>query len=258
MRNDNPNNGGWRSPDPNQNQYQNGYPNPNPNQNQYPNGYPYTTTRLNQTSITERTSLAQKVMVFTCFSIVAAVAGVWVGNNALHLRYGGANFLIFIAFFGLSIATSVFRNVNGLNFILLYSFAFSSGLMISPLIYLMSATGQSSTIYEALFVTAGVTLALTFYAWFTQRDFTGFAPYLFAALIALILVGLLNIFLNSPMLHTVYLFAGVTIFSCWLVFDVQRMRKYRDTMGNAIIITIEIYLDILNLFLIILRILSRR
>ena len=108
---------------------------------------------------------------------------------------------------------------------------------------------------EALFITAGLTLALAAYAWTTKRDFSGLAPYLFIAVIALVLVGVLNIFLHSAFLYTMYLYAGVVIFSFYLMFDVQRVRKYNDTVGNAIALTISIYLDILNLFLFILQIL---
>ena len=94
------------------------------------------------------------------------------------------------------------------------------------------------------------------YAWFTQRDYSGYAPYLYTALIGIIVVGLLNIVLNSTLLHSVWLYGGVLVFSFWLVFDVQRIRKYRDTVGNAIAITIEVYLDVLNIFLFILQILT--
>jgi FtsH-binding integral membrane protein len=51
-------------------------------------------------------------------------------------------------------------------------------------------------------------------------------------------------------------FAGALIFSGLLIVDVQRAKSAQDTMGNAVVITLGIYLDIVNLFLYILRILS--
>ena len=87
-------------------------------------------------------------------------------------------------------------------------------------------------------------------------DFSGFAPYLFAAVIGLILIGLLNALLfHSTLLHMVYLYAGVVIFSFYLIFDIQQVKKFQDTIGNAIMLSLNIYLNIFNLFLFILQIL---
>lgn len=228
------------------------------NQNQVGNGgYP---AQYGQVSMAERSSLVQKVMTFTFFSIIAAVAGVWFGATTLNLQYnfsGGTFLLFFILEIGLMIGAMAAREVQGINFVLLYAFTFVTGLVISPTIGLLFNAGYSGIVYQALFITAGLTLALASYAYTTKRDFSGFAPYLFIAVIALVIVGILNIFLHSALLYTLYLYAGVVIFSFYLIFDVQRVRKQRDTVGNAIALTISIYLDILNLFLFILQILMQ-
>jgi modulator of FtsH protease len=210
-----------------------------------------------QVSVAERSGLVQKVMVFTFFSIIAAVAGVYFGSTVLGLDHfgGGSYFLFLILEIGLLIGAMAAREVQGLNFVLLYGFTFVTGLAISPVISLLMTAGYSGIVYQALFITAGMTLALSAYAWTTKRDFSGFAPYLFVAVIGLFIVGILNIFLHSTILYMVYLYAGVVIFSFYLIFDVQRVRKYQDTVGNAIALTISIYLDILNLFMFILQIL---
>ncbi len=49
---------------------------------------------------------------------------------------------------------------------------------------------------------------------------------------------------------------GAAVFSLMLVFDVQRAKYAEDTIGNAVVITLGVYLDIINLFMWILRILS--
>lgn len=214
--------------------------------------------QYSQISMAERSSLAQKVMVFTFFSIISAIAGVWVGDNALHLQYnfsGGLFIIFFIAEIALMFGAMAAREVEGLNFALLYGFTFVTGLVISPTIGILINAGYSGIVYEALAITSGLVLALAAYAYTTKRDFSGLAPYLFVAVIALIIVGVLNIFIHSTFLYTLYLYAGVIIFSFYLMFDVQRTRKYRDTVGNAIALTISIYLDILNLFMFILQIL---
>ena len=102
---------------------------------QNPNGgYP---AQYSQISMAERSSLVQKVMTFTFFSILAAAVGVYVGDNALHLQYkfsGGAFILFFILEIALMFGAYAARETPGLNFALLYGFTFVTGLVISPTI----------------------------------------------------------------------------------------------------------------------------
>jgi FtsH-binding integral membrane protein len=175
----------------------------------------------------------------------------------MNLSFGGGTWLLFfIVEIGLIFAANALRDKMPINFILLYSFAAVTGLSISPLINILFQAGYSDIVYQALGITAGMTIALSAYAWTTKRDFSGFAPYLFAGIIGLILVGLLNALLfHSPILHMVYLYAGVVIFSFYMIFDVQRIKKYPDTVGNAVMLALGLYLNIFNLFLFILQIL---
>jgi FtsH-binding integral membrane protein len=208
-----------------------------------------------ETSVAERSSLARKVMAFTFFSILAAMAGAYVGAS-MNLRFGlGAWIIIMVVEIGLIFAAAAFKDKMPLNFILLYAFAAVTGLAISPVIDILATAGYQFIIYQALGVTAGLTLALTAYAWTTKRDFSGFAPYLFVAVIGLMIVGVLNIFIRSEFLYMIYLYAGVLIFSFYLIFDVQQVKKYPDTVGNAVMLALGIYLNIYNLFLFILQLL---
>jgi len=209
-----------------------------------------------ETTLAERSSLSAKVMTFTFFSILAAMAGTFVGTQ-MGLGFGGGTWLIFMVVeIALIFAVNAFKDRMPLNFILLYSFAAVTGLSISPVIGLLFSAGFSGIVYQALGITAGITLALSFYAWTTKRDFSGIGPYLFAGLIGLLLVGVLNALLfHSPILQMAYLYAGVIIFSFYLIFDVQQVKKYQDTVGNAVMLSINLYLNIFNLFLFILQLL---
>ncbi|NWJ46160.1 MAG: Bax inhibitor-1/YccA family protein [Chloroflexi bacterium] len=206
----------------------------------------------------DRSSLIQKVMWFTTTSIVAAAGGVWLGVNGLHSAYNmsrGSSILWIIAEIGFMIGAMVLRERTPINFILLYGFALSSGVLLAPTMQILSDAGYSGIIVQALLVTGALTFALGIYAWTTKRDFSGLAPYLFVAVIGLLIVSMLNIFLHSTMLYSIIMYAGVMIFSFYLIFDVQQAKKSQNTIGNAIALSIGIYLDILNLFLFILQIL---
>jgi FtsH-binding integral membrane protein len=206
----------------------------------------------------DRSSLITKVMWFTTFSIVAAIAGVYVGAGGLHSAYNisrGSSLLWFIAEIALLIGALLLRNKSGINFIMLYGFTFVTGVTIAPLMQILADNGYGGIIIQALGITGALTIGLGLYAWTTKRDFSGFAPYLFVATIGLLLVMLLNIFFASTLLSSIIMYAGVLIFSFWLIFDVQQAKRYENTVGNAIAVTIGIYLDILNIFLFILQIL---
>lgn len=224
--------------------------------NPYGGGYNQPTVYGQATSMADRSSLIQKVMVFTTFSIVAAMAGAWVGAFQLNLRsFGGGSWLLFLILeIGLMIGAYALREKPGINFVMLYGFTFVTGLAISPIINILTVTGNGNVILQALGATAGLTIALSAYALTTKRDFSGLAPYLFVAVIGLIIVGLLNLIFHSTLIQYVLMYAGVLIFSFYLIFDVQRAKKFENTVGNAIALTISIYLDILNLFLYLLQI----
>lgn len=115
---------------------------------------------------------------------------------------------------------------------------------------------DTKIVLEALILTAGIFLALTLFACQTKYDFTSWMPYLFGGLWALILFGFMAAFFpyNST---TELLYGGIAalIFSGYILVDTQLiMRHYH--VEEEIAAAISLYLDIINLFLAILRILN--
>jgi FtsH-binding integral membrane protein len=115
---------------------------------------------------------------------------------------------------------------------------------------------DSKIVLEALIFTLGIFIALTLFACQTKYDFTSWMPYLFGALWVLILFGFMSAFF--PHSSTVELGYGVVaalIFSGYILVDTQLvMRHYH--VEEEIAAAISLYLDIINLFLAILRILN--
>ncbi|KAI9667160.1 MAG: hypothetical protein M1831_001337 [Alyxoria varia] len=111
-------------------------------------------------------------------------------------------------------------------------------------------------VVEALLFTLGIFVALTIFACQTKYDFTNWMPYLFFGLWALILFGFMAAFF--PYNSTIELGYGVVaslIFSAYILVDTQLiMRHYH--VEEEIAAAISLYLDVLNLFLSILRILN--
>ena len=115
---------------------------------------------------------------------------------------------------------------------------------------------ESKIVLEALILTAGIFIALTLFACQTKYDFTSWMPYLFGGLWALILFGFMAAFF--PYNNTAELIYGgvaALIFSAYILVDTQLvMRHYH--VEEEIAAAISLYLDIINLFLSILRILN--
>ncbi|KAL3418954.1 bax inhibitor family protein [Phlyctema vagabunda] len=117
---------------------------------------------------------------------------------------------------------------------------------------------QSKIVLQAVLLTAGIFVALTVFACQTKYDFTSWMPYLFGGLWALILFGFMAAFF--PANSTVELaYSGIAalIFSGYILVDTQLvMRHYH--VEEEIAAAISLYLDIINLFLAILRILNNQ
>ena len=115
---------------------------------------------------------------------------------------------------------------------------------------------DSRIVLQAVILTAGIFLALTLFACQTKYDFTSWMPYLFGGLWGLILFGFMAMFFkSSSTVELIYGGLGALIFSGYILVDTQMvMRHYH--VEEEIAAAISLYLDIINLFLAILRILN--
>lgn len=115
---------------------------------------------------------------------------------------------------------------------------------------------DARVVVEALVITLGIFVVLTLFACQTKYDFTSWIPYLFGALWILIIFGFMAAFfpMNSKV-ELAYGAVAAIIFSGYILVDTQLvMRHYH--VEEEIAAAISLYLDVLNLFLSILRILN--
>jgi FtsH-binding integral membrane protein len=115
---------------------------------------------------------------------------------------------------------------------------------------------ESRIVLMALVFTLGIFIALTLFACQSKYDFTAWQPYLFGALWVAILFGLMTMFFPySEKIELGYGIVTALIFSGYILVDTQMvMRHYH--VEEEIAAAISLYLDIINLFLAILRILN--
>ncbi|KAK7412624.1 hypothetical protein VNO78_04131 [Psophocarpus tetragonolobus] len=169
------------------------------------------------------------------------------GNSTLLL------ILLFLPFLFL-IPLLKFQQKHPHNYILLGLFTVS----ISSTVGVTCANTDGKVVLEALILTSAVVSSLTAYTFWASKkgkDFSFLGPVLFTSLITLILTGLMQMFFPlGPMSHAIYGALGAIIFSGYIVYDTDHLIK-RFTYDEYIGASVTLYLDILNLFLSILRLL---
>jgi modulator of FtsH protease len=146
------------------------------------------------------------------------------------------------------------KDKSPLNLGLFYLFSVAEGMLLGLVVEIYLQAGMGSVVVNAAATTAAVVLALGAYAWTTKRDLTGMGGFLFIALLGVIVAGLVNMFLQAPLLSMIISAASAVIFSLFLMVDMQRVRDAQGGTGDAIMLAVAIYLDIFNIFLALLQI----
>lgn len=142
------------------------------------------------------------------------------------------------------------------NFILLGLFTTVESFTLA----LISSTYKVEEVLMAVGVTAAVCLALTLFAFQTKWDFTMMGGVLFVAVIVLMIFGIVCIFVQNKIVQMVYASLGALIFSIYLIYDTQMLmggnHKYSISPEEYIFAALQLYLDIINIFLYILTIIG--
>ena len=131
-----------------------------------------------------------------------------------------------------------------------------SGVTFS--VYLLTYT--SASIASTLFITGGAFFALSLYGTVTKRDLTGARSFLIIGLVGIILAGIVNIFLRSNALEFVISCVGVVVFAGLTAYDTQKIRALGEEGDErtALVGALSLYLDFINLFIMLLRLFGRR
>jgi FtsH-binding integral membrane protein len=135
-----------------------------------------------------------------------------------------------------------------------FLFTFMEGLFLAPML-LFYAKVQPGVLGEAGLLTATAFGALTMYAFVSRRDFSAWGSFFFTGLIVVLAAIVLNLFLHSAAIQLVIAGAIILVFSGLLVFDTWRIRNVYGP-DDYVLAAVAIYLDLLNLFLAILTVLS--
>ena len=202
------------------------------------------------------------VWMFAGLLVTAGVA--WaVQSNTQLLRFASDNFFILIiAQLALVIGISAGINKMSATLALALFFVYAAALGITIGLIVMAYTGAS--VATAFLSASAMFGAAALYGATTKRSLSGLGGILFMGLIGILVASLLNIFLGNSMLSWVISVVGVVIFTALTAYDVQRIQAgdlaaRTGSMEKAAVIgALHLYLDFINLFLFMLRLVGNR
>ncbi|KAF6209752.1 hypothetical protein GE061_015501 [Apolygus lucorum] len=184
--------------------------------------------------------LLTTIIGFTLISV--GPAKLFVQENTWMITLG------FISNIVILIALHIKRKETPINFILLAIFTVVEAYTIGVIVSFY----DQYVVLQAFLLTVLVLGGLTAYTFQTKRDFSNLGIVLFSALIILIVGGLIQLFVRSTTFEFALSIFGAFIFALFIVYDTQNL-MLRVSPEEYILATIELYLDIINLFLYILR-----
>jgi modulator of FtsH protease len=207
----------------------------------------------------ERNRVLRNTYTLLAISLVPTVLGAFVGLRTglaqwMMLNPGMGMLLFFGGAFGLMFAVQRNRN-SGLGVAMLLGFTFFMGLMMAQMLSLVLGLENGANLIAMAFGgTAIIFASMASLATVVKRDLGGLSKFLFVGVVLLLIAGIANIWLQLPSLMIMFSVVAIGIFSAFMLVDVRRVLDGGET--NYISATLAIYLDLYNVFVNLLALLS--
>ena len=200
-------------------------------------------------SLAERNRVLRNTYWLLALSLVPTVLGAWLGvaTGITASLGGGLGLVVFLAgAFGFMFAIEKTKN-SAAGVPVLLGFTFFMGLMLSRMIAMVLGFKNGSELVMTAFAgTAGVFFVMASLASTIKRDLSGMSQWLFVGAIGLMIGGIVNVFVGSPVGMMVLSTLAIVIFSAYMLFDLKQIVDGGET--NYISATLALYLDLFNIF----------
>lgn len=197
--------------------------------------------------------------------LVTGCVAYWVSSNLelMAVLYGTSlRWLVMLSplAFVLVISFGIQRLSSGVARWLFFAYSGVMGLSLSFIF--LAFTGAS--IFRVFFITAGTFAFMSLWGYTTQRDLTKYGSFLFMGLIGIVLASLVNLFMGLESLQFAISVIGVLVFTGLTAWDTQRIKESYVQEGGeynqkgAILGALSLYLNFVNLFMMLLYLLGNR
>ncbi|UJX41932.1 Bax inhibitor-1/YccA family protein [Desulfovibrio sp. JY] len=230
--------------------------------------YPYRSMPTTQSRVEVLNAFMRGVYGWMCMGLlVTAAASAFVVSSPAIMQAVFTNQLIYIGLIivelgmvvGLAAAINRLSATAATSMFLLYSALNGVTLSVIFVIY------AKAVIINAFLVSAGMFGAMSLYGLLTKRDLTSLGSFMFMGLIGVIIASIVNIFTKSAMMDFIISCVGVLVFIGLTAYDTQKLKVMGDmapaddataVRRGTILGALTLYLDFINLFLMMLRLFS--
>ena len=201
------------------------------------------------TAVAQRNRVLRNTYWLLALSMVPTVLGAWIGVSTGITRAltPGIGLIVFlVGAFGFMFAIEKTKN-SAAGVPILLAFTFFMGLMLSRLVgSVLGLANGASLIMTAFAGTGAVFLGMATLSSVVKRDLGNMGKFMFVGVIALLVVGIANIFIQSSALMVTLSVLAIVIFSFFILYDLKRVQDGEET--NYISATLGVYLSVYNVF----------
>jgi FtsH-binding integral membrane protein len=237
------------------------------------NNSPYISAGQPATGVAVAKTFMANVFLWMTFAMVATAVTAYLFASSANLigslinfetgRMTGLGWIVTLAPLGFVLLMSFgYQKLSAPVMTLLFiTFSILIGMSLSFILLVYT----SASVYKTFAVTAGMFGVMAITGYTTKTDLTRFGSILFMGLIGLVIAMLVNFFLKSAMMEYVISIIGVLIFTGLTAYDVQKLKRIGSVQTDrenfrkmAIMGALTLYLDFINLFLFLIRLLGDR
>ena len=200
----------------------------------------------------------QKVYSLFLLGLVSATAGAFTTMTDPDVARAvlGHFIIVTLVYFGVFFLALAVRKTPGINIVALLAFTFVSGAYFAPALMLaVLKTGSMDVVFQAAAITGSIFVGLTAYTFISKKDFSFLGGIVYVGLFAVIGIMLVNFFIQSEAATIAVSWIGSVLFSLFILFDTSRIMRTHES-DEYVSGALSLYLDFINLFLFVLRILS--
>lgn len=208
-------------------------------------------------TVDQRNRVLRNTYWLLALSMVPTVIGAWIGvsTGVLATMGSGMSAILFLGgAFGFIFAIEKTKN-SAAGVPVLLGFTFFMGVMLSRLLGLVLGFSNGAGLIMTAFAGTGlIFLGMATLSSVIKRDLSAMGKFLFVGVIMLLVAGIANIFLQSSALMITLSVVAIGIFSAFIIYDLQQVKNGSET--NYISATLNVYLDLYNIFSALLSILG--
>ncbi len=206
---------------------------------------------VSQESVLARNKVLRQTYILLGMNVLFSAVCAYVG---IKIHVGNIPwFVAMLALFGLSMGISANRN-NGLGIVLLFALTGFLGFYIANYLGLLLLAGASDIIVKALVGTSIIFFGLSAYVLVSGKNFSFLGGFLFVGLMVALMAGIGAMLFNMSTLSVVSSAAFLLIFSGYVLYDTSNIIQGEET--NYIIATLNLFMNIFNIFVSLLNLLS--